>query len=103
MRALSRHPLVATDLREAYNWYEDQCPGLGVQFQGDFKKSIHRLLQDPWLYSTRFADLRRLNLESFPYGLFYVIREPEVWLLAVLHGSRDTEEILSQRRRHFLP
>jgi hypothetical protein len=53
------------------------------------------------LYAVRFADVRRMNLDRFPYGLFYVIREPEIWLLGFLHGSRDHETILAKRRRHF--
>ena len=101
MRALKRHPLLRLDLQEAYNWYEDQCPGLGTEFERDFKSHIRRLPQDALLYAVRFADVRRLNLDRFPYGLFYVIREPEIWLLGLLHGSRDHETILAQRRRHF--
>lgn len=36
MSVLQRHPLVRADLSEAINWYEDQQPGLGLEFFGDF-------------------------------------------------------------------
>jgi plasmid stabilization system protein ParE len=101
MSALRRHPLVRADISEAINWYEDQQPGLGLEFARDFLVHHRHLVRDAQLYSVRFADVRRLNLDRFPYGLFYVIRAPEIWLLAVLHASRDTERILSERRRHF--
>jgi hypothetical protein len=88
-------------LREAFDWYEAQCPGLGWEFKDDFKTHVRNLPRDAQLYAVRFADVRRLNLDRFPYGLFYVIRPPEIWLLAVLHASRDTEAVLAERRRHF--
>lgn len=101
MNVLRRHPLVRADVSDAINWYEDEQPGLGAAFWEDLRSHYRILPRDAQLYAIRFADVRRLNLDRFPYGLFYVIREPEVWLLAVLHGSRDTEKVLAERRRYF--
>ncbi|MEI6395410.1 MAG: type II toxin-antitoxin system RelE/ParE family toxin [Verrucomicrobiota bacterium] len=98
---LRRHPLIRADISEAVNWYENQQPGLGLDFGADFLSHYHRLARDAQLYAVRFADVRRLNLDRFPYGIFYVIRPPEIWLLAVLHASRDTETVLAERRCHF--
>jgi toxin ParE1/3/4 len=101
MLAPKRHPLVRADLQSAFDWYEDELPGLGGEFLGDFRAAYRRLLQDPMLYAVRFASVRRLNLNRFPYGIFYVIKPEEIRVLAVLHASRDTEEILTERRRTF--
>lgn len=101
MSVLRRHPLVRADISDAINWYEDQQPGLGLEFAAEFRAHYRQLAQNAQLYAVRFADVRRLNLDRFPYGLFYVIRAPEIWLLAVLHASRDTEAVLAERRRHF--
>ena len=101
MPALIRHPLVSADLRDAYDWYEDQQPGLGREFAADFLSHYRHPVDDAQLYAVRFAGVRRLNLDRFPYGLFYVIRPPEIWLLAVLHASRDAQTLLAERRRHF--
>jgi plasmid stabilization system protein ParE len=102
MSVLRRHPLVRADLSDAINWYEDQQPGLGLGFAEDFRSHYRQLVHKAPLYAVRFADVRRLNLDRFPYGLFYVIRPPEIWVLAVLHASRDTAALLAERRRHFL-
>ena len=101
MSVLRRHPLLRADISEAINWYEDQQPGLGQEFAADFLSHYRHLVRDAQLYAVRFAGVRRLNLDRFPYGLFYVIRPPEIWLLAVLHASRDTEAVLAERRRHL--
>jgi plasmid stabilization system protein ParE len=101
MSVLRRHPLVRADLAEAFNWYEDQQAGLGAEFASDFLSHYRRLLRDAHLYAIRFAGVRRLNLDRFPYGIFYTIRGSEVWLLAVLHASRDSESILASRREQL--
>ena len=36
MSGLRRHPLIRADISEAINWYEDQQPGLGLEFAADF-------------------------------------------------------------------
>ncbi len=40
-------------------------------------------------------------LPSFPYGVFYFAEESQVVVLGVLHGSRDTEAELQQRRQGY--
>jgi plasmid stabilization system protein ParE len=101
MPALKRHPLVRSDLQSAYDWYEDQLPGLGGEFREEFFHVYRKLDQHPLLYAVRFANVRRLNLDRFPYGIFYVVKLDELRVLAVLHASRDTEYILADRRRTF--
>jgi hypothetical protein len=74
---------------------------LGLEFAKDFLSHYRHLVRDAQLYAVRFADVRRLNLDPFPYGIFYVIRAPEIWILGVLHASRDTETVIAERRRHL--
>ena len=44
-----------------------------------------------------------MNLDRFPYGIFYIVHAYEIRVLAVLHASRETVALLSGRRRTFLP
>jgi plasmid stabilization system protein ParE len=99
--ALRSHLLVRADLREAFDWYEDQQAGLGLEFAADFRKCFRRLRAGPQLCAIRFADVRRMNLERFPYAIFYIIHPGELRLLAVLHASRDSSPVLAERRRTF--
>ena len=101
MPALKRHPFVRAELQSAYDWYEDQLPGLGSEFREEFFHVCRKLGQGLLLHAVRFANVRRLNLDCFPYGNFYVVRPDEVCVLAVLHASRDTDYILAERRRTF--
>ena len=58
MSVLRRHPLLRVDISEAINWYENQQPGLGLEFAADFLSHYRRLDRDAHLYSVRFADVR---------------------------------------------
>jgi toxin ParE1/3/4 len=97
MLALKRHPLVGIDLQQAFNWYED------FEFAAEFRRCYRRLRRGPLLFAARFADVRRMNLDRFPYGVFYRVMPGELHVLAVLHASRDSGPVLAQRRRTFRP
>jgi plasmid stabilization system protein ParE len=101
MPTLKNHRLVNADFQSAYGWYEEECPGLGLEFAAEFRHAYRKIRQGSLLYAIRFSSIRRLNLNRFPYGIFYVVKRDEVRVLAVLHGSRETESILAGRRRTF--
>jgi hypothetical protein len=88
-------------LRDAYDWYEDQQPGLGLEFAKDFLPRYRHRVGGAQLYAVRFGEVRRLILDRFPYGIFYVIRAPDTWILGALHASRDMETVIAERRLHF--
>jgi plasmid stabilization system protein ParE len=99
MLPVKSHRLVRVDFQSAYDWYEAKQPGLGAEFVDDFRRAYFRPRQTPLIYSTRFSNVRRLNLERFPYGIFYVVKSDEIQVLGILHVSRDTEHVLASRRR----
>lgn len=99
MRSLEQHWLVRFDIRVAYRWYERQQNGLGQRFNRELRHLLKRLPDDALLYAVRLADIRRVNLPSFPYGVFYLATEQAVVVLAVLHGAQDSQEELEHRRR----
>lgn len=78
-----------------------RSPVWGWSFAKDFLCHYRHLARDAQLYVVRFANVRRLNLDRFPYGIFYIIRAPDIWILGVLHASRDTQTIIAERRRRF--
>jgi plasmid stabilization system protein ParE len=101
MLPLKKHRLVVVDVQSAYDWYQTKQLGLGADFLEDFRRTYRRIRKSPLLYSVRFSDVRRLNLERFPYGIFYTVAAEEMIVLAILHASRDTESVLTIRRRAF--
>ena len=74
MWPLDFHPLVEADLTDAAGWYEREQPQLGDRFLAEAAAALARLPQEALHYSVRLADIRRLNLPSFPHGIFYLSR-----------------------------
>lgn len=93
-----RHRLVRDDLREAALWYEHQREGLGRRFNTEAIDVLKRLPSDALLYAVRFGDIRRVNLPSFPYGVFYFIDNDQIIVLGVLHGARESRSELEKRQ-----
>jgi plasmid stabilization system protein ParE len=88
------------DAREAADWYESRQPGLGENFTAEVGAVIRNLRQDALLHPVRFSDVRRAGLQKFSaYGVFYVVRELEVTVFAIVHGARSPKRIRHRRGR----
>lgn len=101
MSRLEFHPQVETDLAESAEWYEGQERGLGQRFLDCAQKAFRRLPRSAELYSIRFADIRRLNIQGFPYGIFYFVSGASVVVLGVVHGARDLKSEMTGRRDSY--
>ncbi len=77
------------EIGEAYEWYEAQSRGLGLEYQAAMELQVRRLEQAPLLYPEILPGIRRTLLSRFPYGVFYVDRNDLVHVLAVVHNARD--------------
>lgn len=78
------------EIGEARAWYEMQSAGLGEEFIAAMELQLKRLEQAPLLYVEVIPKIRRALLPRFPYGLFYIVREDLVHVLAVLHDARNS-------------
>jgi plasmid stabilization system protein ParE len=79
----------ACEVGAAYEWYETQSQGLGLEFELAFELQLKRLEQVPLLYPEVVSGVRRTLLPRFPYGVFYVVRGDLVQILAVVHNARN--------------
>lgn len=77
------------EIGEARAWYEIQSAGLGEEFIAAMELQLKRLEQAPLLYAEVIPKVRRALLPRFPYGLFYIVQEDLVHVLAVLHDARN--------------
>ncbi|TAJ40880.1 MAG: type II toxin-antitoxin system RelE/ParE family toxin [Reyranella sp.] len=77
------------EIEIAFREYESQQSGLGTQFLDELHRIEGHLRLNPALYQRIDGDLRRAVLRRFPYGLFYVIDDEQVSILACLHLRRD--------------
>lgn len=77
------------DLAEAKAWYDEQRPGLGEEFLDEVDNALKLLSENPYLAAIAYSDIRRALTKRFPYGVFYLLENDSIIILAVLHAKRD--------------
>jgi toxin ParE1/3/4 len=85
-------PEARAEVAEAAAWYEARERGLGRDFLRAFRAATDLLRRNPLHYQIVFAEMRRVLLRRFPYGVFYEIHGPGVVVLGCMHEARDPEE-----------
>ena len=98
MHALLKHPLVDADVEEAAFWYHERDSEVAVRFVNQARDAMGAAAQNPLWYSIRFEEVRRVRLRNFPHSVFFVIRDRAVYILAVLHGAREVEKLVLERK-----
>ena len=91
-RVLLLNPEARADVAAASTWYENQRPGLGVEFLAALEECLSRIQEHPLGYHPIHRQVRRVSLRRFPYQVYYTFRPEQVHIWAVLHGSRDPQE-----------
>jgi plasmid stabilization system protein ParE len=78
-----------TDAAGAIAYYNAQEPGLGAEFAAEVRKTIERILQFPNAWTSVSKRVRRCQVNRFPYGVFYALKNDVVVVIAVLHNHRE--------------
>ncbi|MEY4527564.1 MAG: hypothetical protein RL768_1283 [Nitrospirota bacterium] len=84
-------PQSELDIQAAAVWYEDQRPGLGEKFLNELDQVFQRIVENPLQFPRLEAAVHRALLRHFPYGVYFVIGDERVDVLAVLHLQRHPE------------
>ena len=77
-----------SDIKVAAEWYEEHREGLGLEFTDRVLEAIDRIAEHPLAHRKVIDDARRCNLDQFPYGLWYTIKENSI-VIACLHQRRS--------------
>ena len=77
------------DLAASKLWYEEQHDGLGARFLAEVDATFRRIEANPMAFGFVRGKLRRALVHRFPFGVFYVLTEQRIVVVAVLHAARD--------------
>jgi toxin ParE1/3/4 len=91
-------PLAQLEVDEAYDWYQQDHIRMGVTFIDQLERTNGFLAENPHLYPRVMGELRRANLNQFPYSLFYVIDGDTVNVLSCFQQHRDPKQWPTQTR-----
>ena len=76
------------DIKDAYNWYENQRQFLGKDFLSEIESTLNRIQENPQLYSYAHKSIRRALIKRFPYAVYYIETESNIVVLAILQQRR---------------
>lgn len=77
------------EMNRAVIWYEEQRIGLGLEFLGEFDKTIEDIRQRAASFPVDYLDLRKASLHRFPYKVYFRVHaKTRVSVVGVLHASQ---------------
>jgi plasmid stabilization system protein ParE len=85
-------PAARAELIQGQDWYEGEAPGLGGRFRAEIDRTVQRMAVAPLQFRPVFKTVRRARVKIFPYGLFFVIEDDTLWVIACFHSRRDPQE-----------
>ena len=88
MRKLELREEAEIELFEATLRYERERDGLGVRFASELDEVLGRARENPLQFPEVEQGVRRGLTRTFPYGVFFVVEDDVVTVLAVLHLHR---------------
>ena len=93
------HKSAQKELEEAFQWYEERSPGLGLRFIESVSEKINDLSKNPDRYAKRIEEFREVSINIFPYNLIYEFfpKEKVVFISYVFHTKRNPQ--LKYRRK----
>jgi plasmid stabilization system protein ParE len=82
-------PAAEADLRDAFDWYEERQPLLGVEFLQEVDSCVGNILLQPEMYPVAHNHVRQAPVRRFPFCVMYLRREDTIIVLAVFPAARD--------------
>lgn len=91
-------PEAEEDLLHARKWYEERQIGLGDDFIFQVEAALFSVQENPGAFPLMYKEIRRVLIHRFPYGVFYIVKEAGIFVLAVLHCRRDPKKWRSRSK-----
>jgi plasmid stabilization system protein ParE len=89
---LESYDAADADIEAAFNWYQAEQSGLGVEFLEEVRSAYNRIISSPLKYQELRFGIRRALIRRFPYAIYFVVAQKTVLIVAVLHTARDPAE-----------
>ncbi len=78
----------SNEFRESVEWYESRAKDLGLGFTGEIDCTVERIKLNPDLYQVVTENIRRIQVNRFPYSLFYKTEDDILVILRIFHNKR---------------
>jgi plasmid stabilization system protein ParE len=82
-------PEADAELKAALARYESIRPQLAQRFAEAIVNTVEAIANAPLQYAVVEKGRRRAGVRRFPYGLFYLVEEKRIVVIACFHGRRN--------------
>ena len=79
------------ELADAVKYYNAERAGLGNEFRDKAWEAVERIKAFPMAWQVLDQAIRRCQLQRFPYGLIYAVKQTEIVIIAVAHLHREPQ------------
>ena len=86
------NPAAQVDIDEAFVWYEKTLDNLGFEFLLSLDATIESIRRNPEYAGFSYSNVRSAILMRFPFAVYYIVEENKIFVLAVLHHSRNPQQ-----------
>jgi plasmid stabilization system protein ParE len=83
------HPEASEEFNEALRYYAEIDPALSGRLYDEIDRLITEARERPKLYRQIRPPVRRHFTAEFPYGILYVERADDIWIIAVMPLKRE--------------
>jgi len=80
------------EFRDSVEWYELKSKGLGLKLTDKIDSTIERIKLNFNFYSKVVEDIRKIQVNRFPFSLFYNVEEDTLVILRIFHNKRKPIE-----------
>jgi toxin ParE1/3/4 len=82
-------PLAKVEIIEAYDWYDSQREGLGLEFLEALDVFYTSLVRNPFSYSFYDEPVRQGRLKRFPYTVVFEVIDSNIIIYSVFMIRQD--------------
>ena len=88
-RQILVRPEAEVEVQQAFDWYEEQSEGLGLEFLRAIEACLAGVTRNPFAYTVvKVPNVRRAVVRRFPYALFYLVADEAIVVIAVFNVKR---------------
>jgi plasmid stabilization system protein ParE len=74
---------------EALQWYIGISPRLGGRFAEAVERVVLDIAETPLRFPVIQKSRRRAGVRLFPYGIFFLVEDSRIVVIACFHGKRN--------------
>jgi hypothetical protein len=81
------------DLQISIDHYNSQKENLGFEFINEVDNTFKRIKENYKQFPIIYKNVRKANINRFPFNIFFIIESTQVFILGIFHSSRNPKEM----------